>query len=193
MAKPYSDSYPELEDRLWNLMQKYLESRGLSFELAKANGWYPSLDAGDDSPRVVIPCYSSAAENMYWQGRRMTSLGALRYESPHGCNRGDALVRVMPKGEVKGTVVCEGPMDALAAAEVGYVGLGMMGTHPTPEAVETARRVAAGTPVSVVADEGALGAAAALTGHFPGARLVVTYPHKDLADVPREKRGDYLA
>ncbi len=193
LAKPYSSSYPEVDNAGWPLLKRYLEGRELDPSLALFNGWYPSKTAGDEFARVVIPCFSTVPENMYWQARGMEAV-TIRYQSPHGCQRGDAIVRVIPhEGRPKGTVVVEGPMDALAAAGAGFVGVALMGAVPPVDAIRTAFDVAVGTRVLVVADEGALGAFTAVWRHFPGAELRTTYPFKDLAEVPKKERGKYLA
>jgi len=53
-----------------------------------------------------------------------------RYQSPHGA-RGNAVIVVWSlRGMSHDLVVCEGPMDALAAAAVGYLGIALMGNTP---------------------------------------------------------------
>ena len=116
-------------------MQHYLESRCLSFNLAVENGWYPSTVAGDIWGRIVIPATSKIPGNYYWQARAIQKGIEPRYQSPCA-SRGDAIVVVWPGQRVTrrqvGCVV-EGPMDALAAAGVGCVGIALMGVMP-PEA-----------------------------------------------------------
>lgn len=55
----------------------------------------------------------------------------LRYRSP-AVPRGDALILCYPHDEraSRGVLIAEGPMDALAAAGLGYVGVGLMGNKP---------------------------------------------------------------
>ena len=117
---------------------------------------------------------------------------------------GGSNILVSDKG-FKGLVIVEGPMDALAASECGFVGVGLMGATPPGEVLDAIARLRAamgsprhsepGThmPVLVVADEGALGAATAVWRHFPGALLLNTYPNKDLAEVPLSERKELLA
>src|SRR5574338_1697990 len=96
-------------------MYEYLESRDLSFDLAEANGWYPTWHRG---PRIVIPCINSANFN-YWQARAMYE-HPIRYDSP-AIPRKDSIVFLWPKENHRlggsTAVITEGPMDALAAAE----------------------------------------------------------------------------
>lgn len=42
---------------------------------------------------------------------------------------------VRPLDAPKGIIVVEGPMDALAAAGIGYLGVGLMGNTPTPATI----------------------------------------------------------
>lgn len=56
--------------------------------------------------------------------------GAIRYQSPF-CHKEDAIVLVRPPGmRASQMVVVEGPLDALAVAECGYLGCGLMGVNP---------------------------------------------------------------
>lgn len=132
-GKPFSCMYPPITPRFWPLMQHYLEERGLNPNIAIQNGWYPTDGAGDLYPRVVIPAFSYQEGNRYWQARDMCHRAPLRYQSPRGVKRGDAFVRVVPPHDVEGVVIAEGPMDALAAADCGFVGIGLMGVTPSPE------------------------------------------------------------
>lgn len=124
-------------------MRNYLTQRGLSYDLAVANGWYPSLDAGDGFTRIVIPARTSIPEHAYWQARAVAGFVKRRYQSPSG-PRHDALVRIDPVQRIDGrpvhakeydwnrvAVVVEGPMDALAVAECGAVGYALMGATPS--------------------------------------------------------------
>jgi hypothetical protein len=116
--------------------RRYLEARSLNADLAAENGWYPSLEAGDDILRTVIPATNSA-DFPYWQARALVQTSALRYRSP-AIPRHDSIVIVWPKGRKTPrpgrAVVVEGPLDALAVAELGLAGVGLMGAQP-PEAV----------------------------------------------------------
>lgn len=120
---------PRLETNLERRMEEYLVSRGLVYGLAVENGWYPCVDR-DGIPRIVIPTSSITNSWPYYQARSMgDGEGTKRYVSP-AAPRGDALAVVFPSKSPKGSVIVEGPMDALAAAGVGYVGIGLMGNTP---------------------------------------------------------------
>ncbi len=117
----------------FEFFDQYLRSRQLSVTLAKANGWFPSWEAGDGYPRCVIPAVTHKAGHVYWQARDMTGKAKRRYQSPEG-PRHEALIVVNPPGRVNGMngqVVVEGPMDALAAAGAGYTGFALMGMMPS--------------------------------------------------------------
>mgnify|MGYP003402312335 FL=1 len=129
-----STDKPDLDD-----MRDYLYERGLSHELARGNGWYPSWDAGDDYLRIVIPALSSEVGHAYWQARAINPRAFIRYQSPKG-PRHDALVRITPENRTyrpdqrqyhRVAVITEGPMDALAAAQCGVFGYGLMGATPS--------------------------------------------------------------
>lgn len=196
--KPFCTTTPPSNAQLWNVMRAYLTDRGLSYNIAVINGWYPSWNAGDDSPRVVIPCVTSDPNNRYWQGRLLIDDGEkrLRYTSPSG-KRGDAIVVVHPHGmfkalECAGTVFVEGCMDALAAAGEGYRGIATMGTFPPEEALDLAAR-SAKAPFGAVADEGALAEMVGIWMRLPGTtKLAVPYPDKDLAEKHPAERGAFL-
>ena len=72
---------------------EYLRGRGLSPKLARANGWYPSLEAGDSKLRIVIPASPSVMN--FWQARAIDPREKQRYQSPYG-SRGAALIVVFP-------------------------------------------------------------------------------------------------
>src|ERR1700675_3508463 len=65
-------------------MKEYLTHRGLSFELAEANGWYPSRHAGDCFLRIVIPAVVTKDRHVYWQARAIDKFAHIRYQSPKG-------------------------------------------------------------------------------------------------------------
>ena len=141
--------FPEHDESLDRAMQKYLHGRGLSYPLAVSNGWYPAVYKGCD--RMIIPC-SNTLRVPYFQGRDITGTHKLRYDSP-ASPRDDSIVLMWPDGRVRGMVVVEGPTDALAAAQHGFLGVGLMGNSPTAE-VKTAVASHARTfsPVLVVPD-----------------------------------------
>lgn len=145
-TKPMNSVWPEMSTagRDVDAMRKYLEGRMLSFQLAEENGWYVSRDANDDWLRVVIPALCREANHAYWQARAINPEARIRYQSPSG-PRLDAIIRVNPfsamdnavdESENNGpdtqpiSVICEGPMDALAAAELGYISYALMGITP---------------------------------------------------------------
>ena len=121
---------PLVEAMEWR-MEQYLVGRGLAHWLAMENGWYPTMD--DQSyARAVIPASSITNSWPYYQARLIVEApqAVRRYLSP-AAPRGDALAVVFPsKCVAKGSVIVEGPMDALAAAGMGYVGIGLMGNTP---------------------------------------------------------------
>lgn len=120
---------PRLESSLQRHMEEYLVSRGLSFRIAKDNGWYPCIDR-EAIPRIVIPASSITNSWAYYQARSMgDGKGIKRYVSP-AAPRGDALAVVFPEECALGSIIVEGPMDALAAAGMGYVGVALMGNKP---------------------------------------------------------------
>lgn len=121
---------PDLDSSLWPIMQRYLEARKLSFKIAKDNGWYPTIDYAM-CPRVVIPASSLVNSWNYYQARLIVEAhpSVKRYVSPTA-PRGDALAVVFPSGTASGCIIVEGPMDALAAAGLGYVGVALMGNTP---------------------------------------------------------------
>jgi hypothetical protein len=135
----------------------YLIARGLSWNLAEGNGWYPSRNAGDDFLRIVIPALTTKAGHVYWQARAVSNNVHIRYQSPKGPRHG-ALVSVLrdplkldslPCREV---VIVEGPMDALAVAECDVDALALMGIYPGDEAVEHLIKLVDKRPALIVLD-----------------------------------------
>lgn len=114
------------------MMVHYLLNRRLSPALAYNAGWYPADDNG--TPRLVIPASTLVNTWCYYQARAMSD-SPIRYKSP-AAPRGDALVIVHPEGSPKGVLVVEGPMDALAGAGEGYVGVALMGNKPSEAVLE---------------------------------------------------------
>lgn len=126
---------PEEETRLLPEMKRYLLSRKLSYKVAKDSGWYATSKV-DGYDRIVIPCTNSAGIP-YYQARAIDDWTHVRYNSPPA-RRNDSVVLVWPKLNtlIRGTVIVEGPMDSLAAATLGYLGVGLMGNQPPEGAVE---------------------------------------------------------
>lgn len=121
---------PDGDIFLFNKMAIYLHSRNLPHGLAVANSWYTSSNAGDNLPRIVIPAINSL-KFPFWQARAMVPADK-RYQSPKGVPRLDSIIMVWPIiGEPKPQlVITEGPFDALAAAEHGFVSIATMGNTP---------------------------------------------------------------
>lgn len=198
--KHYCTALPKRADYLWPAMQVYLEDRGLDYHLAVENGWYPSDQANDDFPRVVIPATSAIAGNVYWQARDLTGDANIRYQSPFA-SRGDAIVVVWPRGNparVKRAAMVEGPADALAAAGAGLLGVALMGSAPPWKALALAAKLCYDRLVLVVLDRDAAGCVS-VTRTVPylvqcglQVKVVDPYPHKDLAKVPKELRQELL-
>lgn len=198
VPKPYCSERPVPYPQGQQLVDEYLGMRGLSAEVAKANYWYPTISANDGEFRLVIPCTSANLTNRYWQARVLNDEHITerikRYTSPRGVSRGDALAVVWPtrhKDKIRGTALVEGPTDALAAAEVGLLGIAWMGTTPGEEPIMFAHRmVVEGKPIFVVQDRGATTEAVEIWKHFPGSFLLDPYPHKDLAAMPPDDRRE---
>lgn len=194
--KPFSTSLPPRDDAFSAVVYDYLRARRLDPRLAVFNGWYASRSAGDTYVRCVIPCVSKHSDNRYWQARCVEDVAeAIRYQSPSHVRRGDAVVYVVPFTfpGVKGTCFVEGPMDALAAAGLGYIGVAWMGMRPNDE-VFAAAKLYAVPPFYVIADEGdeAQKAALDIWRRLPGAQIIKTYPFKDLADATPEAREELI-
>lgn len=129
---------PPLYEAGWKFLYDYLEARFLDAYLAEQNGWFPTTAACDQTRRIVIPATRGDGGPSYWQARSVDG-HPIRYQSPP-IARGDALVVVYPyPGEEehpRKLVVVEGPMDALAAAGAGYLGVALMGATPSAVACE---------------------------------------------------------
>ena len=187
-------SIPRHNIRLDKMFDKYLGNRHLDPRLARANGWFPAVYK--DAPRVIIPCTNSEGVS-YFQGRDMTDTHPLRYASP-ASSRDDSIVLVWPDedNERKGLVICEGPTDALAAAGVGFVGIGLMGNQPTPEILDHvviyARAI---KPIIIVPDIDALEFGSTILNHLAQVALVarIYMPEsKDLASMTVRQRETFF-
>lgn len=178
-----------------DLMIRYLRDRNLDAELAFNNYWYPSRAAGDQWLRVVTPASSEITGNHFWQARAVDKFVEKRYQSPHA-PRGDAVIAVWPRGTPRITAVVEGPMDALAAAGEGCLGIALMGATPPGECFRLTAKLACGTMAIIVADSDALGAASKwalkLLNYGLGVKLTSPHPHKDLAEAPQRERRRIL-
>lgn len=161
----------------------YLALRGLDPEIAATNGWYATQDAGDDHLRVLIPATNTKGY-AYWQARAVDPDVEKRYRSPHYAV-GDSVVLVYPTGGIpRRVVIVEGPMDALAAAGCGCLGLAVMGKQPDAAVYDHIISLVRGKGVVIVPDSdgfiGAVGIQAELAkrGVFAEIRLA---GEKDLA------------
>jgi len=189
---------PEREDALTEAAKRYILRRNLPWEVAVANGWYTSYRAYDDKPRLVIPATASD-ENVYWQARSLDpNEPGLRYTSPPS-PRGDAIVVVWPQvdGGERACVVAEGPMDALAAAGEGYVGVGLMGASPPLVALKLVAKMMKGLDVICVMDEDQPEGMTRVMRYLADFGMRVTlcrpYPLKDLAQATPAQRMVILA
>lgn len=192
-ARPFNTNLPPCTQRLWPMFDKYLHARCLSYTLARANYWFPSDQAGDDSPRVVILA-TATPPNLFWQARAMDD-NPKRYQSP-AAPKGDALVIVWPMLDrtPQGVVLFEGPMDALAVAEMGYVGVACMGL-PTDLGLDALCRGPGGARIVVLDSdykEPMLKAAGMLLERGVRVRVVDPYPAKDFAELSPSRRKELL-
>jgi hypothetical protein len=158
--RPQSAPFPKLYENRWWDFTNYLMERGLDPVLAKDNKWYPTLDV-DEVPRIVIPATNTTGHG-FWQARA-TVEHPKRYQSP-SVSRGDSVVLVWPYSAPEKVVVVEGPMDALAAAECGVLGVSLMGNTPTPAVLNHVSILLPSLPVLVIGDSDAINEAARLVG-----------------------------
>jgi hypothetical protein len=185
---------PAQSKALSQVFDDYLNRRDLNPGLARDNGWYPSDQAGDQAPRIVIPC-SSPYGVAYWQARAMDG-SEPKYQSP-STSRFDSVVIVWPSVDQGGRfVLVEGPMDALAAAGSGLPGVAMMGNQPPQGAWRFIQNRFSGTRPLVLPDADSMDSAIRWTLQLGslGFRPSVgsPYPHNDLASVPSKERERYL-
>lgn len=202
--KPYCRELPLISEDSedWAQFYDFLEDRGACLRLAKLNAWYPSRQAGDDMPRVVIPATSRDPSNQFWQARLLFTPGRpddpsppKRYQSPHAA-RGDAIIVTHPDEDAPaGTVLVEGPFDALAASELGFVGVALMGNTPSDEVLNHAAEwLKAGPPALFCPDGDAMPQTGDLVHRLllhhgvNNLRVVSVYPCKDLAEMSLDER-----
>lgn len=172
---------------------RYLAGRGLDPELARRNGWYLGEVRGE--LRLVIPATGST---LFWQARALIEGVSPRYDSPPS-PRGDAIVVVYPSdGRLpKVGVVVEGPMDALAAAECGVLGVALLGNHPPAESLDLTTRLFCGIIALVIEDRDAPGTLAGVFARLSSAGVLSTLvpcplPYKDLAEMPYLRRQRFI-
>lgn len=171
------------------MMLAYLHDRELSYQLARGNGWYPTLSKG---ARIVIPCVNSIGFH-YWQARSMVN-DPLRYDSPP-IPRRDSIVMLWPQKQnpnaLHTVVITEGPMKSLAAAEF-YPSIATMGAAPSEEVLEHIKRkiIALGlTDVWIVPDLDA----PEFIDNFRELNPKIVMPTcKDLDQMPRWEREKLL-
>lgn len=184
---------PEKDHGLGAMMMNYLASRQLSHHLARYNGWYTAEYKG---PRIVIPCSNSIGVP-YFQARAMDS-NKLRYASPPA-SRDDSLVIVWPVAKMTGqSVIVEGPMDALAVAEFGFVGIALMGNDPNLAVVQHIVNHVRGKfePVMIVPDADTLEMGTrvlhALSQRNVRCHVSLLPFGKDLAEMSKKQRKGFL-
>lgn len=191
---------PALAADLWPMFDAYLTSRGLDSVTARGNRWYPSRSARDTQPRIVIPGTNSAGLS-YWQARAMVP-DPKRYQSPM-VQRGDSIIVVWPLpdetvGHVSASiplVVAEGPMDALAAASSGFIGLSVMGSRPPEEVLDFVAGYLSRRAIIVAADTDFPADAARIMAYLAakGRKCTLLQPtSKDLAAMPVKARDVLL-
>ncbi len=183
----------------WLALDSYLCSRLLSPGIAYLNGWYPTYDPALGGLRVVIPAVRRDGAR-YWQARDLTGRARLRYTSPK-IARGDSVVwlrRSVPG--VNTVVICEGPMDALAALGTGRVrtAVALMGATPSPDVwAHVLDIVRTHNTCVVLADSDAIAESTAWLAKLAGCcrvlYLALPAPgKKDFAEMTTEERKDAL-
>ncbi len=187
-------AFPPPAQDLVKAQNHYLTSRGLDASLAWYNGWYPSRNAGDTADRIVIP--ASPYELRFWQARAIDPKEPKRYQSPHAARENAVIIVWSVYAMSRRLVVCEGPMDALAAASAGaFVGIGLMGNTPPAACFDYIAETWPEASALVVPDRDATAEGARwlteLTARDLKARLILL-PTKDLAALAPEERAEAL-
>lgn len=191
-------SMPSIDTSLDSIMTNYLLSRALSTILARYNQWYPSSNAGDNIPRIIIPATNTSG-TPFWQARALVPCDK-RYQSPHS-PREDSVIVVWPLftgARRDHSLVVEGPMDALAGAEFGFIGVALMGNTPPMVSLALTSRLIRGTMCTIVPDRDSSGSLSSVLSYLAGqgvsCRLLqLPSEYKDLSDMPIELRGAFLA
>ena len=193
--------WPEMSTRGidHNDMKKYLVERGLNFDIAELNGWYPSRSAMDNFLRVVIPAVSTKNGHVYWQARAVSPNVHIRYQTPRGPRCGALVyVKAFEDKLTKQIVVVEGPMDALAVASCGVDAVALMGMFPGQLALNHLAVLVNKRPALVILDNELQAKKAAIDvmlylatsgsiAHIENVRHT-----KDLAAMPPDKRLTWL-
>ena len=184
------------------VMQEYLRDRGLSYTVARHNGWYGTKEL-DGVSRVIIPATNLQGAR-YWQARAMVrTLKSNRWKSARG-SKNESIVVVWPIVQGPGVklVIVEGPMDALAAATSKHIGLAAMGKINVGDVVEYVKsglrhtQVFARLPVLIVPDVDSpeFGAQAITQLALAEINAEIRMPEfEDLAALSRKKRERLLA
>lgn len=189
---------PERSERVTDYVCRYIYGRGLSPDLALQNGWYGSMSAGDTAQRVVVPAHNRR-NTPYWQARLIwDEAEGKRYQSPM-ISRTDSIVIVLPRFDVRGldlVVLSEGPFDALAAADIGGVGVGLMGNNPPSIVWDHVWERYNGCKIVLVSDVDAVGATVRWQSQLAvrglKSQVVVPCGVKDFAALPKDKRLQLL-
>lgn len=176
-------------------MESYLDSRHLCLDTAVYNGWYLSKYAGDSHLRIVIPATGHLVRG-YWQARAIYPHVEPRYQSPTG-PRGDSVILTYPlEDEQKTVLVTEGPMCTLAAAELGFTSIAMMGADPPALALALTKKLVGKRPCLLVADSDRPDMWAKVLSGLSllgvTCRLIVPAKYKDLASMPILDREDFI-
>lgn len=194
---------PMLDENLWPAFDRYLLSRDLDVELATQNQWFPS--GYDGIPRVIIPANKTGG--VFWQARLMTDdeiEGKKRWDSA-AAPREDAIIVVIPRhtlrleGNPLRTVVVEGPMDALAIAEFGLLGIAMCGNRPTDATIhhilQTQAELESGK-IWLFPDSDSYATCQDTQNKFTrfnaSSFMVDLFPFKDFAEMPKLLRNDFI-
>ena len=174
-----------------------MKSRDLDPYIAKYNGWYPTVY--DGCIRIVIPATGDKTE--FWQARAIDDKWEPRYDSPPNPKR-ETVVFIAPArikyDLVASMVLVEGPMDALAAAGEKVLSIALMGNNPTNETLHLTNELITGiiTRVLILEDRDSPGRLAGVMAYFATEMEVrlasCPSPWKDLAAMPKEKRGDLI-
>lgn len=190
-AAQVNTRWPKYEKAVYE--HPYLIARNLDTRTAEDNGWYVSWDAGDMNERIVIPAVTHIPTQVYWQARAVKQSVKLRYQSPSG-PRNEAFILVLPIKQKDGIVIVEGPMDALAAAGAGYIGISLMGMYPSLLTMAHVHQHFAeiDMPIMVALDKGETANAIRIMTYFAtqGRRVFqCELPKKDLAEcLPKERK-----
>lgn len=199
-GKPFCPALPKSNPSLDEMMNIYLGSRGIRPAMARHNFWFPSDEAVDFHPRIVIPATASVRGNRYWQARYIgTDPSVKRYQCPAAA-RGDAIIVTYPIRPSLHNVVAivEGPFDALAASMEGVEAIALMGVTPSDAVLKHVRTRCAGRDAMCIADKDAVDKMVEVmnglvrVGFRGGLRVSACASAKDLNEVSWEERQRIL-